>query len=44
MFAGKSIKPASDTNPETVGDLTDPNGTPLSDHDPISLDFTLDVE
>ena len=43
-FAGRGLKIAPNTHPGTVGDLTDENGTPLSDHDAISLDFTLDVE
>jgi endonuclease/exonuclease/phosphatase family metal-dependent hydrolase len=43
-FAGKGIKLAEDTGPQTVGGLTDGNGTALSDHDAITLDFTLDVE
>jgi endonuclease/exonuclease/phosphatase family metal-dependent hydrolase len=43
-FAGKDIKLAEDTGPQTVRGLTDGNGTALSDHDAITLDFTLDVE
>lgn len=39
-FAGKGIKPAG-KGPKTIGDLVDANGTPLSDHDAISLDFSL---
>lgn len=39
-FAGKGIKPAG-KGPKTIGDLVDVNGTPLSDHDAISLDFSL---
>jgi endonuclease/exonuclease/phosphatase family metal-dependent hydrolase len=42
-FAGKSIKLAADTVPKTVGNLINDEGTPLSDHDAITLDFTLDV-
>lgn len=37
-FAGKKIKVKGE--PNTVGNLTDKNGTPLSDHDAIALDFT----
>lgn len=40
-FAGKGIKLASDSRPETIGGLTDADGIPLSDHDAIALDFTL---
>ncbi|MFL6467824.1 MAG: endonuclease/exonuclease/phosphatase family protein [Pyrinomonadaceae bacterium] len=40
-FAGKGIELAPGTKPKTVGNLTDTNGTPLSDHDAISLDFQL---
>ena len=40
-FAGKGIKLAEDSKPKTVGDLTDKSGTPLSDHDAITLDFSL---
>ena len=38
-FAGKGIK--AHGAPETIGDLKDTEGTPLSDHDAIALDFTL---
>ncbi len=37
-FAGKRIEVKG--KPKTVGDLKDENGTPLSDHDAITLDFT----
>jgi hypothetical protein len=37
-FAGKSIEPKQ---VKTVGDLIDESGTPLSDHDAITLDFVL---
>ena len=40
-FTGKNIRPAKGTRAKVVGDLTDENGTPLSDHDAIVLDFTL---
>ena len=38
-FAGRGIEPAAP--PATIGQLTDENGTPLSDHDAIALDFRL---
>ncbi len=38
-FAGKSIELQGKST--TIGDLKDENGTPLSDHDAIALDFTL---
>jgi endonuclease/exonuclease/phosphatase family metal-dependent hydrolase len=37
-FAGRGIE---GSNPNTVGDLVDDSGTPLSDHDAITVDFTL---
>ncbi|MEO7659270.1 MAG: endonuclease/exonuclease/phosphatase family protein [Pyrinomonadaceae bacterium] len=40
-FAGKGIEIAPDTVPQTVGDLTDADGSPLSDHDAIALDFII---
>jgi endonuclease/exonuclease/phosphatase family metal-dependent hydrolase len=40
-FAGKGIELAPNTQPRTVGNLVDPKGTPLSDHDAIVLDFKL---
>ncbi|CAN5874297.1 hypothetical protein BH20ACI4_BH20ACI4_09390 [soil metagenome] len=40
-FAGKNIKLAEGTKPKTVGNLKDDGGTPLSDHDAITLDFVL---
>jgi endonuclease/exonuclease/phosphatase family metal-dependent hydrolase len=40
-FAGRGIELASGTKPNTVGHLIDKDGTPLSDHDAITLDFTL---
>ena len=38
-FAGKNIELAKGEKPQTVQNLTDENGTPLSDHDAITLDF-----
>lgn len=43
-FAGKGIDPADGAEPKTIGGLTDEAGTPLSDHDAISLDFVLKTE
>ncbi|MGI8813359.1 MAG: endonuclease/exonuclease/phosphatase family protein [Pyrinomonadaceae bacterium] len=43
-FAGRGIRLADGTDPQTIGDLTDQDGTPLSDHDAIALDFRPDVK
>ena len=40
-FAGKGIELATDSKPKTIPDLTTREGIPLSDHDPITLDFRL---
>ncbi|MDM7923332.1 MAG: endonuclease/exonuclease/phosphatase family protein [Pyrinomonadaceae bacterium] len=40
-FAGKGISIAPGVKPQTIGNLTDGDGTPLSDHDAITLDFVL---
>ncbi len=40
-FAGKNIGLADGKQPQTIQNLKDENGTPLSDHDAIALDFTL---
>ncbi len=40
-FAGRDIVIAPGTKPETIGNLVDSEGIPLSDHDAITLDFTL---
>ncbi len=40
-FAGKGIRIADGTKPRTIGNLIDAEGTPLSDHDAIALDFTI---
>lgn len=40
-FAGKGIKLAPDCRPVTIDGLTDSDGSPLSDHDAIALDFVL---
>ena len=40
-FAGRGIEIAPGTEPGTVGDLVDEEGTPLSDHDAITLEFRI---
>lgn len=40
-FAGKGIELAPGTRPRTIGNLIDARGMPLSDHDAISLDFSI---
>jgi endonuclease/exonuclease/phosphatase family metal-dependent hydrolase len=40
-FAGKGISVAERSAPKTIGELKDEDGTPLSDHDAISVDFVL---
>lgn len=40
-FAGKGIEIASGAKPQTIGDLRDSDGIPLSDHDAITLDFSI---
>ena len=40
-FAGKGIELAPGTRPATVGNLVDCAGTPLSDHDAITVDFRI---
>ncbi len=40
-FAGKGITLAEGTQPKTIGELVDASGVPLSDHDAITLDFSL---
>ena len=40
-FAGKQIALAEGTAPKTIGRLVNAEGIPLSDHDAITLDFTL---
>ena len=40
-FAGKDIKAADGGGPKTIGDLYSSQGMPLSDHDAITLDFSL---
>ncbi len=38
-FAGRGIRLAAGATPKTIGNLMDAGGTPLSDHDAITLDF-----
>ncbi len=40
-FAGKGFKLAPGTWPHTIGELTDAEGVPLSDHDAITVDLVL---
>jgi endonuclease/exonuclease/phosphatase family metal-dependent hydrolase len=40
-FAGKGIQLAPNTKPETIADLGDGFGNPLSDHDAITVEFRL---
>ena len=40
-FFGRRIEIAPNTAPKTIPDLTNREGTPLSDHDAIALDFVL---
>jgi endonuclease/exonuclease/phosphatase family metal-dependent hydrolase len=42
-FAGRGIEPAKNSSPKVVGNLHKPDGTPLSDHDAIVLDFTFNI-
>jgi hypothetical protein len=41
-FTGKGIDLAPGAGPKTVGGLVNEEGTPLSDHDAITLDFVLE--
>jgi endonuclease/exonuclease/phosphatase family metal-dependent hydrolase len=41
-FAGRGIRPAPTTSPKTIANLVDRDGAALSDHDAITLEFTLD--
>lgn len=40
-FAGSGIELAGGATPKTIGGLVNDDGTPLSDHDAIALDFRL---
>ncbi len=40
-FAGNGISLTPNTKPQTVGNLPDSENVPLSDHDAITVDFTL---
>lgn len=41
-FAGRGVRLAAGTAPNTVGELHDREGRPLSDHDPITVDFEIE--
>ena len=41
-FAGKGIKLAESSKPETIGELVDAENIPLSDHDAIAVEFEID--
>jgi endonuclease/exonuclease/phosphatase family metal-dependent hydrolase len=43
-FAGTGLELAPNTSPKTIGSLVDKDGTPLSDHDAISLDFVMNSQ
>ena len=40
-FAGKNVEIAPGTQPNTIANLIDSDGLPLSDHDVITVDFVL---
>jgi endonuclease/exonuclease/phosphatase family metal-dependent hydrolase len=40
-FAGKGVELASGASPQTIAGLVGDTGEPLSDHDPITLEFRL---
>lgn len=40
-FAGQGVAVAPDSPPQVLANLSDADGAPLSDHDPIVLDFSL---
>ena len=40
-FAGRGVSLAAGTRPQTIGNLRDSENIPLSDHDAITLDFTV---
>jgi endonuclease/exonuclease/phosphatase family metal-dependent hydrolase len=40
-FFGRRIEIAPGAKPKTIGNLTNQEGTPLSDHDAIALDFVI---
>jgi endonuclease/exonuclease/phosphatase family metal-dependent hydrolase len=42
-FAGKGIEKTPGTEPQTIGNLVDADGVPLSDHDAIALDFVIEA-
>ncbi len=40
-FAGRDVAIAAGTTPQTIGNLTDSEGVPLSDHDAIAVDLRI---
>ena len=40
-FAGRGVELAPGASPQTIGNLVDTAGTPLSDHDAIAVDLQL---
>jgi endonuclease/exonuclease/phosphatase family metal-dependent hydrolase len=42
-FAGRGIETLPDSVPRTIAGLMDKHGFPLSDHDPIAVDFSIPV-
>jgi endonuclease/exonuclease/phosphatase family metal-dependent hydrolase len=40
-FAAKGLRLADGSRPQTIGELTDDEGRPLSDHDAIAVDLTI---
>lgn len=43
-FAGRGIDVAPGTDPDTIGDLVNEEGIPLSDHDAITLEFVINAD
>jgi endonuclease/exonuclease/phosphatase family metal-dependent hydrolase len=43
-FAGKGLELAPDTQPKTIGGLANGAGDPLSDHDPITVEFMITAD
>lgn len=41
-FAGKGIAKTPGSEPQTIGELVNSEGVPLSDHDAIALDFVIE--
>jgi endonuclease/exonuclease/phosphatase family metal-dependent hydrolase len=40
-FAGKDLALAPQTTPQTINDLADADGIPLSDHDPVAVELEI---